>query len=73
MPEVAASETGGAKPWCVHRGVRTANVTDKDSRMALGKPAIEGESPVREIRTGQQDPEYIETRGTLMERAGTTP
>ena len=45
----------------------------KDSRMVLGKPAREGESPVREIRTGQQDPEYIETRGTLMERAGTTP
>ena len=38
------------KPWCVHRGVRTAYVTDEDSRTVLGKPAIEGESPVHEIQ-----------------------
>ena len=33
--------------------------------MVLGKPAREGESPVRENRKEQQDPEYYETRGTL--------
>ena len=34
---------------CVHAGVRTAHVTKIDSRTALERPAIKGESPVGEI------------------------
>ena len=45
----------------------------KDSRMVLGKPTEEGESPVDEIRRQQQYPEYHETRETLWEVGGTTP
>ena len=45
----------------------------EDRRMVLGKPAIEGESPVSEIRRQRQDPEYRETRGPLREVGGTTP
>ena len=43
------------------------------SGKVLGKPAAEGESPVCEWETARRYPEYIETRETLMERAGTTP
>ena len=43
------------------------------NRTVLGKPAGEGESPVRESRETEQDPEYHETRGTLWEIRGTTP
>ena len=45
----------------------------KVSGMVLGKPAKEGESPVRENQKERQDPEYRETRGTLREVGGTTP
>ena len=45
----------------------------KVSRTVLGKPAGEGESPVRENSRQQQDPKYRETRGTLREVGGTTP
>ena len=54
-------------------GLWTAEVTGNDSGMVLGKPAIEGESPVCENRKERQDPEYHETRGTLWEVGGTTP
>ena len=43
------------------------------NRTVLGKPAGEGESPVREAELTEQDPEYHETRGTLWEVRGTTP
>ncbi len=43
------------------------------NRTVLGKPAGEGESPVRESDETEQDPEYHETRGTLWEIRGTTP
>ena len=46
-------------------GLRTATSDRKVNRMVLGKPAIEGESPVCENRKERQDPEYYETRGTL--------
>ncbi len=49
----------------MHAGVRTAISDRKVNRMVLGKPAIEGESPVCENRKERQDPEYYETRGTL--------
>ena len=46
----------------------------RPSGRVLGKPAVEGESPVGEgARARRRYPEYIETRGTLMEEAGTTP
>ena len=32
----------------MHTGVRTAEVTEIVSRMVLGRPAVEGESPVSE-------------------------
>ena len=41
--------------------------------MVLGKPARDGESPVDEILSSEQDPEYHETRETLWEAGGTTP
>ena len=37
----------------------------KVRRMVLGKPAIEGESPVFENGRQRQYPEYYGTRGTL--------
>ena len=43
------------------------------SRTVLGKPAGEGESPVRVSEPSEQDPEYRETRETLREVGGTTP
>ena len=43
------------------------------SGKVLGKSAREGESPVGKGKAARRDPEYIETRGTLMEEAGTTP
>ena len=30
-------------------------------------------APYAKSKSARRDPEYIETRGTLMERAGTTP
>ena len=41
------------KPECVHSGVRTAESTTKPNRTVLGRPAREGESPVRE-RQGRE-------------------
>ncbi len=45
----------------------------KASRTVLGKPAGEGESPVRESRETEQDPEYHETRETLVGSQGDHP
>ena len=42
---------------CVHAGVRTVVSEPEGRRMVLGKPAIEGESPVTETvwqRTGSR-------------------
>ena len=45
----------------------------KVRRTVLGKPVKEGESPVSENGKQRQDPEYNETRETLLEAGGTTP
>ena len=39
----------------------------------MGKPAEERESRVGASESGEQDPEYHETRETLWEVGGTTP
>ena len=55
------------------RGLGLRKVGCNASRMVLGKPTREGESPVREVEHRRQDPKYRETRGTLREDGGTTP
>ena len=57
----------------IHRGLGLRKVWSDASRMVLGKPTREGESPVREAEHRRQDPKYRETRGTLREDGGTTP
>ena len=74
IPEVAASETGRAQtmvraPWGSDRGIDSMSLAERfwESRPERVKaPYVKGE-------LARQDPEYIETRGTLMEGAGTTP
>ena len=42
-------------------------------RNGLGRPARQGEGPVREVRgTAECVPEYVGTRGILTESGGTT-
>ena len=45
----------------------------KAGRTVLGKPAGEGERPVRESKQTEQDPEYRGTRETLQGSERTTP
>ena len=67
MPEVAASETGRAQTAVrAQRGYGLQLVSEKEQK-AMESAAREGERPVREDRRDEQDPEYIETRGILME------
>ena len=63
----------GEEPKPERSGVMDCISELKDSRMVLGKPTEEGESPVDEIRRQRQYPEYHETRETLWEVGGTTP
>ena len=63
MNRVLFVERSGELRWLAR--LRTATSDRKVNRMVLGKPAIEGESPVCENRKERQDPEYYETRGTL--------
>ncbi len=70
ISKVAASEMEEPKPGCESSGVRTAELIHELSRMVLGKPAREGESPVSEKGMTRRDPEYHETRGTLWNERG---
>ena len=52
---------------CVHAGVMDCISELEVRRTVLGKPARESESLVFENGRQRQDPEYHETRETLME------
>ena len=55
------------------RGYGPQEVTRKIRRMALGKPAIEGESPVIEIRRERAGSEVPRDTWNLVGNRGTTP
>ena len=77
IPSVAASERGGAQTaggdvgGVVGRTMRLEKA--EGQRNGLGRPARQGEGPVREVRgTAECVPEYVGTRGILTESGGTT-
>ena len=71
---VAASETGRAQTGRRESlGVRTVISTGKDNRTVLGKPAVEGESPVREIQARQTGSRVPRDTGNLVGRCGDHP
>ena len=77
IPSVAASERGGAQTAGGDVGGvvgRTARLEKAEGqRNGLGRPARQGEGPVREVRwTAECVPEYVGTRGILTESGGTT-
>ena len=74
MPGVAASETGRAQtmvraPWGSDRIIDLLIVGEWFWESQPER--VKAPYPKREA--ARRDPEYIETRGTLMEGAGTTP
>jgi hypothetical protein len=44
----------------------------EDEPKGLGRPAIEGDRPVGEVRTSRRYPEYTRTREIRVEDGGTT-
>ena len=54
-------------------GLRTAFSNEKLAERSWKDRRNRVKAPYTKDETAEQDPEYIETRETLMERAGTTP